>query len=131
MIAFTRRRSLLTVFAMLAASAALALTTGAQNAAAASYKSCSLSEREQDPPGSVPTYNLSLKRQKTRCSTAKKVMRAFHRCRSRTGYTCRKKVLSRWTCTGRKDSSTATILYANFTCKWGKRRVKSSYQQNT
>lgn len=131
MIALTRRTSLLTACVMLAALAALALTVGAPNAAAASYRTCSLSERDQDPRGDIPTYNLSLKQQRTSCATAKRVMRAFHRCRSKKRPTCTKKLVSHWRCTGRKSSSTATIFYASFTCKWGARRVKSSYQQNT
>ena len=131
MIAPTRRTSLLTACVMLAALAALAMTIGAQNAAAASYRTCSLSERDQDPRGEIPTYNLSLKQQRTSCATAKRVMRAFHRCRSRKGHTCTRKLVSHWRCTGRKTSSTATIFYGSFTCKWGARRVKSSYQQNT
>jgi hypothetical protein len=130
-IALIRRGSLLAVLALIAASAALTMTIGAQHAHAASYKPCSLSEREQDPPGSTPTYNLSLKQQHTSCATAKKVMKAFHACRPSAGYRCTKKVLAKWTCSGRKDSSTALIFYGSFTCKWGKRRVQSSYQQNT
>jgi hypothetical protein len=130
-IAPTRRGSLLAVLALLAASAALAMTIGVQQAQSASYKPCSLSEREQDPPGTRPTYNLSLKQQHTTCATAKKVMKAFHACRPSTSYRCTKKVLARWTCSGRKDSSTALIFYGSFTCTWGKRRVQSSYQQNT
>lgn len=121
-------------FAVLAvlAAAALALTFGAQGAAAASkYKKCSLSERDQDPPGEKPTYNLSLKRIATRCSTARKVMRSFHKCRSRTAVNCRKRVRSRWRCTAKRTSRTDTIFYARYTCKWGKRRVQGTYQQNT
>lgn len=121
--------SLFTFSAMVAAVAALTLAIGARTAAAASYKTCGLSERDQDPPGEVPTYNLSLKHQKTTCSTAKKVMKAFHGCRSRKGHTCTKRLASHWTCTGRKQSSIDTLFYANFTCKWGARRVMGSYQQ--
>lgn len=126
------RSSPFAILAVFAAFAALALTLGAQDAAAASkYKKCSLSERDQDPPGSKPTYNLTLKRIGTSCTTAKKVMRAFHRCRSAKAVGCRKRVLSRWTCTAKRTSRTATIFYARYTCKWGKRRVQSTYQQNT
>ena len=131
MIALTRRPSLLTACVMLAALTVLALTIGAQNAAAASYRTCSLSERDQDPRGEIPTYNLSLKQQRTSCATAKRVMHAFHRCRSKKRATCTKKLVSHWKCTGRKTSSTSTIFYGRFTCKWGTRRVQSSYQQNT
>ena len=127
-----RRSSPLAILAALVASAALALTFGAQGAAAASkYRTCSLSERDQDPPGSKPTYNLTLKRSGTSCATAKRVMRGFHRCRSRTAVNCSKRLLSRWRCSARKTSSTDTIFYARYTCKWGTRRVQGTYQQNT
>lgn len=133
MIALARRSSLRLIFAVIAAAAALAMTIGAADAQSAAYKKCSLSQSEQYPKGTKPkpTYNLTLKAQGTSCATAKKVMKAFHKCRSAADYRCTTKVLARWTCTGRKDSSTAEIFYANFTCKWGKRGVKSSYQQNT
>ena len=133
MIALARRSSLRFILPAIAAAAALAMTIGAQNAQSASYKKCTLSQSEQYPKGAKPkpTYNLTLKAQSTSCATAKKVMKAFHKCRSAVDYRCATKVLARWTCTGKKDSSTAEIFYANFTCKWGKRGVKSSYQQNT
>ncbi len=128
MIAPLRSRSLFAVFAMLAA---LVLMIGAPGAPAASYKKCSLSERDRDPPGEKPTYNLTLKHSKTTCSTARKVMKAFHSCRSKTAYTCTRKVLSRWTCNGRKTSSIATQFNASFTCTRAGRRVQSAYQQYT
>ncbi|MGH2944326.1 MAG: hypothetical protein ACRDLN_16300 [Solirubrobacteraceae bacterium] len=131
MIASIRRGKSFAAPILIAALAALVLQIGAPDAQAASYATCRLSEHDQDPPGEKPTYNLSLKRQRTSCATARKVMHAFHKCRPKTGYRCTRKILSRWTCTGRKDSSTALILYASFTCKWGARRVRSSFQQNT
>lgn len=131
MISVNRRSSLFTIFTVIAVAAAVAMTIGAPAARSASYKTCGLSEREQDPAGEKPTYNLSLRRQVTSCATAKKVMNAFHACRPQAGHRCTKKVLIRWTCTGRKDSSTPQIFYATFTCTWGSRRVKGSYQQNT
>ena len=133
MIALARRSSLRFILPAIAAAAALAMTTGAQNAQSASYKKCRLSQSEQYPKGTKPkpTYNLMLKAQGTSCATAKKVMKAFHKCRSASDYQCTRKLLTHWTCTGKKDSSTAQIFYANFTCTWGARGVKSSYQQNT
>jgi hypothetical protein len=129
-IAPTRSRSLLTVFAMLVALLALTLMS-AQSASAASYKKCALSESDRDPPGEKPTYNLTLKHQKTTCATAKKVMKAFHACRSRTADSCSKKLLSRWTCTGRTTSSIPTQFNASFTCTSGGKRVRGTYQQYT
>jgi hypothetical protein len=131
-IARARRSSLRFILPAIAATA-LAMTIAAQNAQSASYRKCTLSQSEQYPKGTKPkpTYNLTLKAQGTSCTTAKKVMKAFHKCRSAAAYQCSRKVLTRWTCTGKKDSSTTEIFYANFTCKWGTRGVKSSYQQNT
>lgn len=130
MIAPSRRSSPLTILAVIAAAGTLAMTVGARTAWSAPYTPCSLSSGEQDPPGDKPTYNLSLKRQNTTCTTAKKVMNAFHRCRSKSGYRCTK-VLTRWSCNGRKDSSIDVEFYGTFTCRSGSRRVKSSYQQKT
>lgn len=126
----SQHRGALLAVLLLAASAAL-LLTGAVPAQSATTRTCHLSSSEQDPPGDVPTYNLTLKAGGSSCTTAKKVMKAFHRCRSPTGYLCNKKVLAHWTCSGRKTSSTPVLFYANFTCRWGARRVTSSYQQNT
>jgi hypothetical protein len=122
---------MLAAIALIAASATLLLTFGARPAHSAALRSCVLLPAEQDPPGAKPTYNLGLKQLRTPCPTAKKVMKAFHACRSAKGYTCKRKVLTRWTCTGRKSSSTALIFYATYSCKSGLRRVTGSYQQNT
>jgi hypothetical protein len=116
---------------ILAGLAALLLTAAVPTAHSAATRTCALTSSEQDPRGEVPTYNLSLKSRGTPCTTAKKVMKAFHKCRSAASVTCSKKVLTRWTCTGRKTSSTPVLFYASFTCKWGSRRVTSTYQRNT
>ncbi len=130
MFAPIRSRSLLTAVTMLVALVAVTLMS-ASSASAATYRTCTLSERDRDPPGQKPTYNLTLKHQKTTCRTAKKVMNAFHRCRSQTSFTCTKRLLSRWTCSARRTSSIPTQFNATFTCKWGSRRVRSTYQQFT
>jgi hypothetical protein len=130
--AVNRRGRTLAILALSgAALAMLLLGIGASQAPAAAYKPCSLSESEQQPKGGKPTYNLALKQQRTTCATAKKVAKAFQSCRSTTDYRCTKRLLSHWTCKGRKDSSTSTLFYASFTCTWGVRRVASTYQQNT
>ncbi len=125
-----RSRSLLTAVALLVALVAVTLIS-ASGASAATYKTCTLSERDRDPPGEKPTYNLTLKHQKTTCRTAKSVMGAFHRCRSKASFTCTKRLLSRWTCSGRKTSSIPTQFNASFTCTSGSRRVRGTYQQFT
>jgi hypothetical protein len=124
------RSSLLAIFASIAALAALALAFSAQPALSASYKSCGLSDSQKEPAGDKPTYNLSLKQKKTSCSTAKKVMKAYHSCRSHFSIACTHKVRTHWTCNASKDSSSSLSFYATATCKWGSRRVKISYQQN-
>ncbi|MDX6375793.1 MAG: hypothetical protein QOE98_96 [Gaiellaceae bacterium] len=131
-IALHRSRRLLALVILLGTAAALSLTLGASPALAATYTSCSLSEREQQPTGTMPkpTYNLSLKRQVTTCATAKKVMKAFHSCRALTSYRCTKKILAHWSCSAGKTSSGPGIFTATYTCTWGKRRVRGTYQQN-
>lgn len=130
MIAPIRSRSLLGVVAMLVAVFAVTLLS-ATSASAATYKTCTLSESDRDPPGEKPTYNLTLKHQQTTCATAKKVMKAFHGCRAKTSFACTRRLLSRWTCTGRKTSSIPTQFNATFTCTSGSRRVQVTYQQFT
>lgn len=127
----TRRRSMLTTLGLTAAFAMLAMTIGVQQAVAAPTRTCALAAVDRDPPGSKPTYNLLLKSRGAACPVAKKVMRAFHTCRSQKAFVCKKKVLGSWTCSGRKRSSTAVIMYAQFTCRSGARRVIGDYQQNT
>ncbi|MEA2154445.1 MAG: hypothetical protein QOE11_585 [Solirubrobacteraceae bacterium] len=119
------------ILAVLALCGALALTVGAQQArSAVAYKKCSLSEREQQPPGGKPTYNLSVKTRGASCTTAKKVARACQACRAKSAVVCGHKVLGSWRCTGAKDSSTPVLFYATVTCTSGGRRAKSTYQQN-
>ncbi len=124
-------RSLFVAVLLAAALAALAMTVAAPPAQSASSKKCTLSERQKDPAGDTPTYNLTLRVTRSTCTTAGKVMAAFHKCRAAAGVTCTKKVASHWTCSGRKTSSTPILFYASFSCKWGVRRVTSQYQQNT
>ena len=128
MLAPTLRSSGLAIAVSLAA---LALTLGARSAESASYRSCGLTGSDARPPSGKPTYNIGLKQLRTRCTTAKKVMKAFHACRSAEGLRCTRKVLATWTCSGRKTAGIPTTFYARFTCGWGTRRVVGTYQQNT
>lgn len=131
MIAVNRRTSQLYTLALIAVAATLALTIVAPSAQAqsTSYKTCKLAEREKQPSSGKPTYNNSLRHQRTRCATAKQVMNAFHRCRATTSFRCTRRLLSRWTCTSRQTSSIRTQFNATFTCKWGPRRVQSTFTQ--
>jgi hypothetical protein len=116
--------------AVTAALAVLALTAGAQSAQSASAKTCALPGSDAQPASGKPTYNLSLKAKGATCPAAVKVMRGFHACRSKTAFTCTKKV-SGYTCTGKKTSSIPSTFYASFSCKSGAKVITSSYQQNT
>ncbi len=129
--ALHRRSRLLALLIAVGTAAAVSLTLGPAPAQAATYKRCSLTAREQQPGGTTPkpTYNLSLKRQVTTCATAKKVMRAFHGCRALRSARCTKKVLKRWSCSGKTTSRGTAIFSATYTCKWGTRRVRGTYQQ--
>ncbi len=132
MIASPRRNQMALLVALLSALVGLSAAPGVHAARAAPYKSCSLSERDRDPPGDKPTYNLTLKRAgNVSCATAKKVVKSFHTCRSRSSPTCTKKLLGHWRCTGRKESSIPTLFYGRFTCTYDSRRVTSSYEQGT
>ena len=124
-------RPLLHLMVLIGAAAAV-LILGASSASAAGYKKCGLTQSEQQPSGTKPkpTYNLSLKQQRTTCATAKRVMKAFHSCRALTSYRCTKRVRTHWRCIAKKTSSTTGIFYATFTCTWSARRVQSTYQQN-
>ncbi len=124
----TPRTALLAIAVSLAALTAIVAAPSAQ---AASFHTCRLTGTDARPVNDLPTYNMSLKQTGTRCATALRVMKAFHACRTKTRAGCSRKVLTNWACTGRRTSSIQTLFYGSFTCKWGSRRVTSSYQQNT
>lgn len=135
MLEHTRRSPRLAIVALLAALAALAALVASSSlptAEAASYKTCSLTESQQDPSGSKPTYNLTLKRKVTSCKTAYKVLRSYHAKRSKSKWKVSGKVRTHWTCSGSKTSSIPTGgFYGKVTCKWGSRRAQATYQQDT
>ncbi len=132
MIALHRRSRLLVLLTLIGSAAVLSLALGAHPAQAASYKKCSLTQSERQPRGTMPkpTYNFKLEARSVGCATARKVMKSFHSCRSLKSYRCTRKVRTKWRCTGRKSSSAPGIFYANYTCTFGSRRVRGSYQQN-
>jgi hypothetical protein len=130
-IALPRRNRLALVGALLGVLVALAATLHVDDVQAVSYKSCVLSDSEARPASGKPTYNLIVKRSGATCATAKKVVNAFHKCRSASAASCKKTLLDHWRCTGKKESSTPVLFYGTFNCTYGKRAVRSSYQQNT
>jgi hypothetical protein len=115
---------------ILAGSLAVAMFA-APSTQAASYSNCRLSAKDQQPRSGKPTYNMKLQARGTSCSTARKVMNGFHACRSERSYRCSRKVVRRWTCRGRKGSSSKVEFYGSYTCSAGSARVKGTYQQNT
>ena len=131
MIAHIHPARLLAVLTLIAALAAIATAIGAPTAQSASSTNCKLSEKERYPHVTKPTYNLTVKVRGTSCATGKRVIKSFHACRSVTGVRCSKKVLRSWSCTGKKTSTIPTQFDASVTCKYGTRRVDSTYQQNT
>jgi hypothetical protein len=110
-----------------------AFATHAQAAPAAS--SCTLSERDQNPPGGTAAYNLSLRKRGTSCAVAKKVMVAFHRCRRDGRAGCAKRVLASWRCRGRRQATLPLgeprIFDGTFACVSRGRRAEGAYEENT
>lgn len=127
--------SRLAIFALGAALGALAFAIGAPSAHAASYMSCALSERDQDPPGGTAAYDLWLTKRNTSCAIAKKVMVAFHRCRGDLGTSCRGTVLASWSCTGKRRATLPLgrprVFAASFSCASKQRRIRGGYRENS
>jgi hypothetical protein len=130
-IAVPRRSRLFALGALVAVLVALAATLSVDDVQAVSYKSCVLSDSFARPVSGKPTYNLIVKQSRTTCATAKKVVDAFHDCRATTAASCKKTLLGHWRCKGKQESSTPVLFYGTFNCTYGKRAVRSSYQQNT
>ena len=123
-------------YVVVALTAAVALLAHqAQPAQASQYKPCTLSERDQDPPGGTPAYNLSVARKNTSCRVAKRVMVSFHRCRTEARAGCAKRVQANWRCTGRRTAiaplGKPRIFDGRFACTSGRRAIKGTYQENT
>jgi hypothetical protein len=131
--AIARRRSLLAILVVIAAAAALAVTIGAQAAQPASYRACSLSESNQNPPGGTAAFALTVTQKNTSCTIATKVMKAFHGCRGDGGSRCGRRVLANWTCRGKRVAGGPRglphLFFGTFTCTSGERGVTSGYQE--
>jgi hypothetical protein len=118
--------------AALAAAALIALV-GAGGAGAAQVhaaRSCHLSTYEQRHMGA--SYVTSLHVIKTSCSTGKAVVRAYNKCRHRSGGArghCHHKV-KHYSCSEHR-AGISTQFDASVTCKRGARRVKFTYTENT
>jgi hypothetical protein len=129
------RRFRPSVVLALAAGVVLLAAYQAQTVQAAQYTRCALSERDQDPPGGTPAYNLSVARKGASCRVAKRVMVAFHRCRTEGRAGCARRVQANWRCTGRRVATPPLgqprIFDGSFACTSGRRGVRGTYQENT
>ena len=110
-----------------AAVAALAIAVAAAAPAGASYHTC----RIGDQTSYGPTYVTKISASGVSCTTARRVVRAFHRCRRANGVAgrCRHRVL-RFRC-----SETRGYGHGQFSskviCRHGLARVRHTYTQFT
>ena len=114
---------------------AIAAAQGQSAHAAAPARTCVLSPTAQQPPGGTPAYALTVSQRNTSCTTATKVMQAFHRCRGEGRSRCAKPILAgRWRCTGESRHGPSLGLpvarHGSFTCRRGARHVQGTYQEN-
>jgi hypothetical protein len=114
---------LLVACCLLAALVVVAPAAGARSTAHAA-RTCSPPRY----PGSG--YFTSLKVKHVSCSTGRKVVRAYYRCRTKSGPSgrCHKRVLH-YRCKEVRNSI-PTEIDARVTCKRGRRTVTHTYQQN-
>ncbi len=126
----------MTILALSALGAGLLAQSGtaAPTAHTASFSACDISGEQQSLGAS---YVTSLKVRGVACAKGKKVIRAYHQCRHRTGGpagTCRAKLLG-FKCKDGKRTGVPNVQY-NATAKCHKvsnasKRIKSRYTQNT
>ena len=80
-----------------------------------------------------PTYVLQITVTHTSCETGKRVVRAYDRCRRRHGGAkgrCPSRVLH-YRCTEGRRRTSPVQFDAPVSCRYGARRVKFTYTQNT
>lgn len=110
--------------------AALLVAAGAPSVASA--KSCGLSSAEQGgsrPSSLGATYVTSLRASGTSCGRAKRVVRAFNRCRPGKAGRCNRRVRG-YSCS--ENRSNGVGQYQSTTkCRNGGRTVRFTYTQNT
>ena len=105
---------------------------GAAPAAARQTTVCTLTTHDQRHLGA--SYVTSLSVMGTSCAAGKNVTLAFNRCRTAGGKPqgkCNRKV-GHYTCTEKRYDAVPGVQYSSkVSCAWGKKRVFSSYTQNT
>jgi hypothetical protein len=125
------RRTLLGIAIGSALVIALIVSAGA-SAQRAGTTPCHLTAHEQRSLGA--SYVTSLKVKNTTCAKGKTVTLAFNRCRTAGGKPqgkCDRKV-GRYTCTEHRYDAVPHVQYSSkVTCVSGKKRVLSTYTQNT
>ncbi len=97
---------------------------------AASAATCSVRGQERKLG---PTYTTLLRVTKTSCTTGKRLVRAYYKCRVANGGKdghCRKRVLG-FRCTERRTNVISTQYDSRVTCRDGSRRVVHDYTQFT
>lgn len=124
-------RALLSLVLASIASCAPGVATAAAGARPTGDAPCKLALRDQDTPGGTSAYNVTVAKRRTSCATALGVVKAFHSCRTSSGYRCSRRIAGTWRCTGRKAGTSDRMFAASLTCTSGTRRVRSSYLQDT
>jgi len=116
---------------VVALAAVAAGSAGASSVATASSTNCNLTVHEQRHLGA--SYVTSLKVNHVSCKKGKKVIKAFHGCRTAGGQAqgkCDSKVLG-YSCTEHRFDAVPQVQYnSRVTCTSGNKVVKSTYTQN-
>jgi len=97
---------------------------------AASAATCSVRGQERKLG---PTYTTLLTVTKASCTTGKRLVRAYYKCRLANGGKdgrCRKRVLG-YSCTERRTNVISTQYDSRVTCSNGSRRIVHAYTQFT
>lgn len=114
---------------VLAAALAALVLAAAADAQAASFRECAMSVRDQNPPGRTPAYDLHVQARRVPCALAKRVMRAFHACRTPSGSRCARPLLGGWRCAAtRRDVD--FYLFGSFACTSRGRTARGTYHQD-
>lgn len=125
------RRTLLGI-ATASALVVAAFASAGASAQKAGPTPCKLTAHEQRTLGA--SYVTSLKVKGTTCAKGKSVTLAFNKCRTAGGKpqgTCKHKV-GHYSCTEHRYDAVPQVQYSSkVTCVWGKKRVLSTYTQNT
>lgn len=119
------RKILIGGFAALVALGLMGTPASAAGPDASASASCSI--KGKYPPAS---YVTSIKTSRVGCAKAKKVVKAYHKCRRTKAGKCKSRVQG-FKCTEGRRSTVPGVQYSTkVTCKKGSRKIVSSYTQN-